>query len=467
MRIPYKPKVNKFTIIVVENPQLKKFKKEYKTAINVLDHIIFMHTGPNYQNKKPGEWKYVDKITDEVIKSCNTKFALVVKIGCRFNLRVIFDNFDYDKYSLMGHILDGNANGMTDRYFYVHDQCYIVNVEDYDTTPTDTLRLVNRSKENFHDDYTPIWTKDGGKEIPLQSKVDETGFLISNLLRKGKHISPFQQTIRNDKRFLYVNNKKNCVDPRKYRKFIKRNQKVFAWSTETQYDIEEVSILDKEYFLGCANGLQALLYMNPDMKEINLFDINKNALTFTKRLLEEWNLDSYSSFCKSESHYTNFQYTSIVGDKEIPMVRMTPEYLDQYFFNVHEMNPYIIDVLSNIRKGNIKINYHQLDITKFRNIYKYISLPKSVVYFSNVSNYSITAHRDSMMTTDLKFKEILSSIDKTSIFIGSSAEFYFKFIDMKSYVMSVSDHLKYPWRKEEFKNYDIKQKRLQQISKYS
>ena len=426
MRVPYIPKVNKFTIIVVENYELKKFKKEYDIATNVLDHIIFMHTGPTYQDKKPGQWKYVNKITDEVVKSCDTKFALITKIGCRFNLRVIFDNFDYDKYSLMGHILDGNANGMTDRYFYVHDQCYIVNVDDYDTTPTDTLRFVNRSKENFHDDYTPIWTKDGGKEIPLQTKVDSTGFLISNLLRKGKLISPFQTTIRSDKRFLYVNNEKNCIEPKKLRKFIKRNHKVFAWSTESQYSTDDINILDKEHLIGCANGLQVLLYMNPNMKTINLFDINKNAITFTKRLLEDWNLESYSEFCSQESHYTNFQYTSIVGDKEIPIRRMTPEYLDEYFFYVHEMNHTIIDVIKNIRNKKIKVNYFVKDIMKFENIYKYVSLPKCVLYFSNVSNYSLTSHRESMMQTDLKFKEILSSAHPTSIFIGSTAEFHFK-----------------------------------------
>ena len=454
MRKPYKSLSNKFTIIVVENHELKQKEKQYKLAINVLDHIIHMHTQP-LSNKKPGAWKYVEYLKEEDIKSCTTEFVLVMKIGTRLNIRVIFDNFDFDNVSLMGHILDGNANHLKDRYYILHDQCFIVKTKDYDTTRTKTLRHVMRSEENFHDRYTPIWVADGGKEIPLQKKLNSHSFLISNLLRQGKKIEPFNETIRKDKRYLY-----DGSDPKKVRKFIKRNQKVFAWSTETQYDINEVDILSKNHFVGCANGLQALLYMNPNMKTIDLFDINKNALTFSQNFFEKWSMESYSEFVYQQADYANYQMTSVVGHKEIPLRKMTPEYLDEYFFHVYEMNPTIIDVIKNIQSGKIKIRYHHKDITKFQNIFNVIDKPKTVLYFSNVSNYSITAHRHSMLQTDLLFKEIFAYADKSSVFIGSTAEFHFKHMNLQEYEIKPSTHLKYPWRLEEYANYE---KRIKQL----
>lgn len=465
MRKPYKSLSNRFTVIVVENHELKLHKEKYKLALNVIDHFIYLHTQP-LSNKKPGAWKYVEYLKEEDIKSCTTEFVLVMKIGTRFNMRVLFDNFDFDNVSLMGHILDGNANHLKDRYYILHDQCFIVKTEDYDTTRTKTLRHVKRSEENFHDRYTPMWVADGGKEIPLQKKLDAHSFLISNLLRQGKKIEPFNWTIRKDKRYLY-----DGSDPKKLRKFIKRDQKVFAWATETQYNTEEVDVLSKKHFVGCANGMQALLYMNPNMETIDLFDINRNALTFTKNLLEDWDfsIESYSEFVYNQAEYANFQMTSVVGHKEVPLRRMTPEYLDEYFLDVYDMNNTIMDVMKNIRLGKIKVNYHHKDITKYENVFNLIDKPKTLLYYSNVSNYSITAHRHSVLEIDMKFKEILATADKSSTFIGSSpehhcgklhSEYHFKHFDLKDYDLKVSTHLKYPWRMDEYVNYEKKVRQL-------
>ena len=53
MRKPYKSLSNKFTIIVLENNELKQHTEKYRLALNVLDHIIYLHTQP-LSNKKPG-----------------------------------------------------------------------------------------------------------------------------------------------------------------------------------------------------------------------------------------------------------------------------------------------------------------------------------------------------------------------------------------------------------------------------
>ena len=196
------------------------------------------------------------------------------------------------------------------------------------------------------------------------------------------------------------------------------------------------------------------------MKTIDLFDINKNALTFSHNFFEKWSMESYSEFVYQQAEYANYQMTSVVGHKEIPLRKMTPEYLDEYFFHVYEMNPTIIDVIKNIQSGKIKIRYHHKDITKFQNIFDVIDKPKTVLYFSNVSNYSITAHRHSMLQTDLLFKEIFAYVDKSSVFIGSTAEFHFKHMNLQEYEIKPSTHLKYPWRLEEYANYE---KRIKQL----
>ena len=459
MITPYKKQpAERFTIIVVENHNLQNYSKEYNLAINVMDHVI---------NTFGGSYKYVEYLRDEDITSCTTEFALVVKIGTRFNFRVLLDNFDYETVSLVGHILDKGS-----RYWAVHDQCFIVKVADYDVTRTKTLRSVERSEENFHDDYTPIWIKDGGKEIYIHGcdlhgeELPSGAYLISNLLRAGKKIEPFNRTVRDDKRFLYIDWKKHKgyyrVHPQKLDIFQKKNQRVFAWSTETQYDRDEIKIEPYEHFVGCANGLQALLYTHTKLKSITFCDINENSLRFTKELISNWSPQetSYGEFCDEQEHYANFQKYSVVGDIKIPLVRMTHEYLNNYFIRIIDQNPELLDVIELINNKKIECNYKLVNMLDPSAMIALVEDKKCILYFSNASNYSITAHNYSVLETDIILKKIKIAANKCSVFIGNCPEHEFapiksdvKFSFLDDYSIQPVENLNFPWRRKEYEDY--------------
>ena len=345
-------------------------------------------------------------------------------------------------------------------------------VADYDVTRTKTLRSVERSEENFHDDYTPIWIKDGGKEIYIHGcdlhgeELPSGAYLISNLLRAGKKIEPFNRTVRDDKRFLYIDWKKHKgyyrVHPQKLDIFQKKNQRVFAWSTETQYDRDEIKIEPYEHFVGCANGLQALLYTHTKLKSITFCDINENSLRFTKELISNWSPQetSYGEFCDEQEHYANFQKYSVVGDIKIPLVRMTHEYLNNYFIRIIDQNPELLDVIELINNKKIECNYKLVNMLDPSAMIALVEDKKCILYFSNVSNYSITAHNYSVLETDIILKKIKIAANKCSVFIGNCPEHEFapiksdvKFSFLDDYSIQPVENLNFPWRRKEYEDY--------------
>ena len=132
------------TLLLVDNDKLKFHDFAYNIALNIADHLVWYHEWGD-----GGPWECVSSLNDTHIKSCNTKYCLVVKVGTYFNSSVLYSNLDND-VSLAGHILD-----IKNRYYELADKLFLVNVDDYDTTQQKTYRSIIRSEENYHHEYTP------------------------------------------------------------------------------------------------------------------------------------------------------------------------------------------------------------------------------------------------------------------------------------------------------------------------
>ena len=179
------------------NPWMRELVK------NTADYTITNVTGFGYD-------VYVSRNQDQVLKQVSGlyKKAVVMSAGTEFiNGRKFFDNIP-DDFFILGHILD-----MGEGYYGLHYQCYIINLDLYaklncpaigDTNilSQHTQKTPIRSKENIHDDYTPLWIKTGKIQNVYKSKFHGWR-IISAGLEANYEIRAFDATLRDSKHYLY------------------------------------------------------------------------------------------------------------------------------------------------------------------------------------------------------------------------------------------------------------------------
>ena len=416
-----------YTLIIVDQPALKKHPYGYQTALNIADHLIWYHIyqDPKSYGREDYKWKFVESLTDEDILSCETPFALVCKLGTYFNSSLMVMNLP-EQASLVGHILDKKND-----YYELHDQCFLVKVADYDTTQNTTYRSVNRSVENFHHDYTPISVTDGGEEIDIKGQKRHGADLISNLLRAGKVIEPFPLVIRHDKGYIYPHDVSCHIHNVRSRPFI-----LFPVSTDPSF---QINISNFENFVGSANGLQFLEYTHPDMESIHLFDLHLDAIEFTKDIVFDWDWKNTAFADLVKKHH---RPETIVHDKEIP---------DDYILQIIERNTRIFETIKRIRSGDIMFSIRHHDMLDIHNIDYARNKPKTLIYYTNILSYAPTFHALSAIDAALSFQQILQQMDDDSAFMGMVP---FRGNDVYTKQdLSLNEQLKLPWREELYDNY--------------
>lgn len=187
--------------IVDDTDQYKPWMREL--VKNTADYTITNVTGFGYD-------VYVGRDEHQLLKQVANlyKKAVIISAGTEFiNGNQFFNNIPEDFY-ILGHILD-----MGDGYYGLHYQCYIINLELYLNlgcpAPGDTELLSphtqvvpERSDENIHDDYTPLWISNGIVTKNYKNKFHGWR-LVSAGLEANYKICAFNATQRDGKHFLY------------------------------------------------------------------------------------------------------------------------------------------------------------------------------------------------------------------------------------------------------------------------
>lgn len=121
-------------------------------------------------------------------------------------VRETIESADADVF-MFAHLMDRKKRG-----YGIHEQFILINRTKWrgigspafrrqEQNETD-LMIPNRSVENIHDDYTPLWLKPSAQFGKLTPKI--TGWNVIDLaLRSGFSILNVPQTIRREKEFLY------------------------------------------------------------------------------------------------------------------------------------------------------------------------------------------------------------------------------------------------------------------------
>jgi len=156
----------------------------------------------------------VEDSIDEALEKHNQYFdhILFMAAGVRiYDASIIFDIkeeiLNTPNYMAASHILEWKEN-----WYELHHQFVLVNSKNWIKAGApkygrwenqhDDLVVIERSVENFHDDYTPLWIKNTGKiENRFHSKQGWN--FINESLKNGFDIINWSQKIRNKRTYYY------------------------------------------------------------------------------------------------------------------------------------------------------------------------------------------------------------------------------------------------------------------------
>lgn len=248
------------------------------------------------------EYKYFknyDEAFDSLSKE-HIKYVIFTKPSGTFDpyyLRELIQK-NLRGYSLIGHILD-----KSDQYFEIHEQCFVIEVSAYKDIGCPKysggnnleLQNVSRSKENFHNEYTPV-TVFADEGMSKFTNIKDGALIISKLLEHGYNIRPFTEEERKHKFYLY-----NDITM-KYGSYLRieanMSDTVFNCATEPLIS-ENMPTVQK--IITPANGLQALAIVDrcENLHTIDFKDINSKQLEFTQKLIQEYQGKDFADFCYS------------------------------------------------------------------------------------------------------------------------------------------------------------------------
>lgn len=296
---------------------------------------------------------------------------------------------DLDEYSLIGHVLD-----FKDHYYELHDQCFIISSKAYQNSGCkpfisidrlNSLIKVDRSVENFHDDYTPIWVA-AGRTYEKYKKVCCGALIISSLLENNYKIRPFNNEERKHKFYLY-----NDL-ALKYGSYLRIETNIsdviFNCATEP---LIKTPLLEIEKIITPANGLQALAIIDkcPNLHTVEFKDISDCQLQFTIDLINNYNGINFADFCYSKNYNLNTSdKLSIIKYEEEFLKNLSTDFL----------------TLKN-RISQLKIHYNRESFFETEQLVNQIQSNCNTLYnFSNILSYRKTYHLYSQIHFNMMIK---------------------------------------------------------------
>ena len=188
--------------IIDDTDQYDSWTKEL--VKNRADYTISNCVGMGYD-------VYVNKSVDKILQSISESYniAVIISAGTEFiNGDSFFKNIP-ESFNLVGHILDAGEG-----YYMLHPQCYILNLKTFNLIGKPFVGkkqyfnsfVINkpiRSKDNIHNDYTPLWIEPGN--ITTKYKHTYNGWnLIKSMLDNGLKVEAFDSEQRKHKHYLYT-----------------------------------------------------------------------------------------------------------------------------------------------------------------------------------------------------------------------------------------------------------------------
>lgn len=162
---------------------------------------------------------YQSQSEDAVLKHVTNlgyEYAVIISTGTEFingdSFFRAIEQLTTTDFFIAGHVLD-----RSDAYYELHHQCYIINLIVYKELGCPSIgqqelgsrhiqRMPDRSKENYHDDYTPLWVKPGLTINEEYQHKCHGWNILSIALNNNLNVLIFDDVIRNSKKHFYPEN---------------------------------------------------------------------------------------------------------------------------------------------------------------------------------------------------------------------------------------------------------------------
>jgi hypothetical protein len=357
---------------------------------NLSDYIIL-----NIQNSGFNVIQGLDE--DGLLKYASTKYthAVVLSTGTEF---INGDEFFHEveksvygdhKFFLMGHVADRD-----DGYYELHDQCYIINLQQYKELSYPKIGEFSyydshvqieplRSEENIHDDYTPTWIKSGTVEKTYKHKWHGWN-IISLALKRNLPIVVFPKQFRDNKKFYYPNYENSFIPASSYlygKQSIASQTLFYPHNTE---DMPELSFAGPiKQLVIQASGLQwfsyLLKYGYDENTVVRFVDYNLFALETMMVIVKRWNGLNYPQFVTA----TVGARAALVGKEAKDWLAVSSR-LDEANIDITQWN----DVKSKVK---FEFKHEDLVLNSSLPVSTWVdSVPNTIIHLSNIFNYDPT-----------------------------------------------------------------------------
>lgn len=372
-------------------------KNKYNNDANYANQMMFFtFSVTNNSNNQNINFLSGNDLTEMLILAKFYKFkkAVIQTPGhvTRSNFISNLENYIRDKnWLVIGHLLEYN------NYIHLHDQCVVLNLENLQIDeidpgePTNSvlMPMYDRSEENFHDNYLPIWIKFNEKyslvDVQMGWKWIAKGLINYSVLA-------FNEELRNSKIHLYPENKghyetwnSKSNEENQLTKILKTiggNRKLHLNNNEPCDIHKIISITNKKTFdniVVLASGFYGLkMFKQFKPSNIIYYDILSEMLDIRKNIDSNWsgNLNNLAEFVNNKSAIFDAVPITDLFFEEIVKPEDVITTLEHY--RKIKKNYYTVDIIGEVNKfleiiPKVGITYIWLDsiYTYWHNIWKY------------------------------------------------------------------------------------------------
>ena len=310
----------------------------YDIRDNLTDFTLFKLGG-----KRSLNIIHTTEITKTLTELTNTDYewAVVIAVGNYIHSQeTIFDTIEVglsENSPLVCHILEKGG------YFNFHQQWFALDLQVYKSVGTPSLEYIygelpphelptyetERSPENVHDDYTPLWIRPkSNKIVDYISGSQHFGpLLVSALINAGHKIVNLPISLREQKNYAYpdfcddqiravlANSAAELTSDKPFYWFNERLKDLvsnltlgyYVLNTETLIKDEALPAQKFDCFMGVCGGLKPAYIVGGDNfatdTRVCLFDISPSAIEWQQYLRSNWDGD----FGKFEAMFRDFQ----------------------------------------------------------------------------------------------------------------------------------------------------------------
>jgi hypothetical protein len=319
-----------------------------------------------------------DKLLEHVSNKEYTH-AVIISPGTEFingfNFFNALDVAVQQDFFVLGHVLDRG-----DAYYELHHQCYVINLQRYknlgnpcigqqELGAIHTQEEPNRSDDNYHDYYTPKSVNRGWGERTYKHKCHGWN-ILSIAFEKDLPVVVFDEGIRNNKKHLYPESKKDFEDKVSWL----YHRQMYCATEFVHTDNTEWTNGDFNKFKQVVLPASGTLYLNLiDEGKVTFYDYNQKALDYWKQHCP-----------RKENIEYEFILTDIINDTKLL------NYVDENAF-VNLSNIFCYEGSATVIPLAYRLKKEQSLVSKLKNLNATVNITMSAATgFSELSNPRIS-----------------------------------------------------------------------------